>query len=741
MSTAGIPFGYVDRWTVRPGETVHLKMSSDLPCQVGLVRVWQGDCSAAGPGQRLEPQAWWQPADCPARVQPVTPGSRAVSAPLAGLRGARTAELTLLFRPSLLPATRGQAIASLVAADGRPAAVIAVTADGRAELRLGAPGGEHRHQNTGHQGPGQHVLRPDRWYRAAALIDFAARSAELAITSIHRHPGGPQVLGVTAPLDPAQLAFLAGERRPDRLVLAAATDRPGGDHEHFNGKLEAPVLAGRGGPDGTQAFRYAWQLGPDAGAGELADDSSGQATLRLVNAPTAAVTGHSWDGTALSFTAAPEQYAALAFHDDDLVDAEWETSASATLPGSLPSGVYAFMLTSAAGTRHVPFFVAPPAARPRPAIAVLLPTFTYLAYANEHVRESVSHFAGPPGEPGRQDLEISARRDFGLSLYDSHSDGTGVCYSSTARPVLNCDPTYRFWLFGGPVHLGEDLYLLDWLDRLGYDYDILTDHLLDEEGAAALAGYRAVLTGSHPEYASARMLDALEGHVQGGGGLMYLGGNGFYWVTSVSPHEPHFIEIRRGTSGGRAWESAPGEGCHSTTGEPGGLWRHRGRPPNRLFGVGFSAQGADDHAPGYRRVVPPGPDQEWDFVFAGVEDEQAIGTEGLLLGGAAGNEIDRADPSRGTPPETVVLATSTGHSDAYQLAVEDLSFTAPGQGGTEQPLVRSDIVVVPYQSGGLVFSVGAITWLGSLARNGYQNDVARMTCNVLERLVQAHDEA
>jgi N,N-dimethylformamidase len=139
--------------------------------------------------------------------------------------------------------------------------------------------------------------------------------------------------------------------------------------------------------------------------------------------------------------------------------------------------------------------------------------------------------------------------------------------------------------------------------------------------------------------------------------------------------------------------------------------------------------------------VPPGPDQEWDFVFAGVEDEQAIGTEGLLLGGAAGNEIDRADPSRGTPPETVVLATSTGHSDAYQLAVEDLSFTAPGQGGTEQPLVRSDIVVVPYQSGGLVFSVGAITWLGSLARNGYQNDVARMTCNVLERLVQAHDEA
>jgi N,N-dimethylformamidase len=736
MSATGIPFGYVDRWTVRPGETVHLKLSSELPCEVGLIRVRQGDSSAAGPGQRLEPQDWWQPHSCPARVQRVTPGSRAVSDPLASLRDAHTVEMTLLFRPSLLPAMRGQAIASLTRADGLAAAVIAVTADGHAELRLGAPSGERRHQSIG-----QHVLLAGRWYRATALIDFGARSAELAVASIDRHPGGPQVLHVSAPLDAAQLAFLAGEGRPDRLVLAAATDRAGHDHEHFNGKLETPVLSGRGGPGGTRSFRYAWRLGPDVGHGRLGDASSERAVLRLINAPTAAVTGHNWDGTALSFTAAPEQYAALAFHDDDLVDAQWETSASATLPESLASGVYAFTLTNQAGTRHVPFFVVPPAAGPRPAIAVLLPTFTYLAYANEHVRESLSHFAGTPAEPSRQDFEISAHRDFGLSLYDRHSDGTGVCYSATARPVLNCDPTYRFWLFGGPVHLGEDLYLLDWLDRLGHDYDILTDHLIDAEGAATLAGYQVVLTGSHPEYASARMLDALEAHVQGGGGLMYLGGNGFYWVTSAAPHEPHFIEIRRGTSGGRAWESEPGEGYHSTTGEPGGLWRHRGRPPNRLLGVGFSAQGADDHAPGYRRVVPSGPDKEWDFVFAGVEDEQAIGVHGLLLGGAAGNEIDRADPSRGTPLETVILATSTGHSDAYQLAVEDLLFTAPGQGGTEQPLVRSDIVVVPYQSGGMVFSVGSITWLGSLARNGYQNDVARITCNVLERLVRAHEEA
>ncbi len=94
------------------------------------------------------------------------------------------------------------------------------------------------------------------------------------------------------------------------------------------------------------------------------------------------------------------------------------------------------------------------------------------------------------------------------------------------------------------------------------------------------------------------IIDALEGHVRGGGRLMYLGGNGHYWVTAVDPRRPHLIEIRRGNSGGRTWESAPGEAYLSSTGEPGGLWRHRGRPPNRLLGVGFSAQGADERAPG-----------------------------------------------------------------------------------------------------------------------------------------------
>ena len=59
----------------------------------------------------------------------------------------------------------------------------------------------------------------------------------------------------------------------------------------------------------------------------------------------------------------------------------------------------------------------------------------------------------------------------------------------------------------------------------------------------------------------------------------------------------------------------------------------------------------------------------------------------------------------------------------------------PGQGGTESPKVRADMVFFETSAGGAVFSVGSINWLGSLGCNGYDNNVARVTENVLRRFV------
>jgi N,N-dimethylformamidase len=71
-----------------------------------------------------------------------------------------------------------------------------------------------------------------------------------------------------------------------------------------------------------------------------------------------------------------------------------------------------------------------------------------------------------------------------------------------------------------------DLCLIDWLDAQGVAYDVVSDHDLHEMGAALLAPYRLVMTGSHPEYFTLEMLQALEAHLGAGGRLMYMGGNG-----------------------------------------------------------------------------------------------------------------------------------------------------------------------------------------------------------------------
>jgi N,N-dimethylformamidase len=43
------------------------------------------------------------------------------------------------------------------------------------------------------------------------------------------------------------------------------------------------------------------------------------------------------------------------------------------------------------------------------------------------------------------------------------------------------------------------------------------------------------------------------------------------------------------------------------------------------------------------------------------------------------------------------------------------------------------MVMLHAPNGGAVFSVGAISWNGSLSHNGYDNDISQITENVLRR--------
>ncbi len=51
------------------------------------------------------------------------------------------------------------------------------------------------------------------------------------------------------------------------------------------------------------------------------------------------------------------------------------------------------------------------------------------------------------------------------------------------------------------------------------------------------------------------------------------------------------------------------------------------------------------------------------------------------------------------------------------------------------PEVRADIVFFETPKGGAVVSVGSIAWAASLAHDDYDNNVARLSANVLKRFL------
>src|SRR5205823_370608 len=187
------------------------------------------------------------------------------------------------------------------------------------------------------------------------------------------------------------------------------------------------------------------------------------------------------------------------FHADDLVDAEWEADLELRVPESLRSGVYAAKLTAEGGEDYLPFFVRPKDRKASAKALWLVPTNSYLAYANYHGLED-------PAERARWGLEIEwpqiepdryTVRERLHSLYDHHDDGSGVCYSSRLRPVVSMRPKYAdFFLASGKgaVHqFNADLHLVDWLTERGFAFDVATDEDLESAGPGLLSQYRVVL--------------------------------------------------------------------------------------------------------------------------------------------------------------------------------------------------------------------------------------------------------
>lgn len=675
--------GYCDPLSVRPGKQVKFKISSYTPgpARVSLVELISGDDRPHGTGLIERPVDAGLPEQVELVHQPLVMGSYALvpDMPRVGF-----GSFEMWVYPTLLR-EQAQCLANLgsvqlrVREDGFSAA----TSHGRVEISCNVQ------------------LR--RWYQVQ--LQFG----QTLSLSVKRsgHGVGEQDRSWSSSGE------LASDLAPSDWYLAAFA--PG--VEHFNGRLEAPSVT-QG--DDTVA---AWDFSVAVNSQRIVDTSGYARDGELMQTPTRGVCGVAWDGSTHSYLHRPDHYGAIHFHEDDLTDAGWQDTVCWEVPLGLASGQYALKVEQGESNDYMPFFVRPSAGQRGSDLLYLVPTASYLAYANQRVNFTNEQL-GDSRIRDANNAFLYAHEDVGYSLYEYHRDGSGVHFSSRLRPVLNMKPQNPTWAFNADTHITA------WLDAIEQPFDVLTDEDLHLEGPAALAGYRTVITGTHPEYYSTSMRDALGSWMRQGGRLMYMGGNGFYWRIAHHPDNPAIIEVRRAEDGTRAWIAQPGEYYHQFTGEYGGLWRRLGRPPNELVGIGFAAQGFDGGT--YYRVQSGALDSRVAFALEGVTDSDVLGDFGNQGGGAAGEEIDRWDESLGSPAHAVVIASSENHRPGMLRVKEEFHMMAPPG---NDPKVRADMVFFELPGGGAVFSTGSISYAGALAHNDYDNNIATLTGNVLRRFL------
>ncbi|SFN35585.1 N,N-dimethylformamidase [Roseovarius lutimaris] len=688
--------GYVDRLSARPGETLAFKVSSTAtrPFTARLVRSISADPNPDGPGIVEEDAAEFFAPQTFASVQrPFAAGSYGTAQDSVRAEPEDSITLSAVIFPTLLSG-----------------AVQTVIGFGRYDLHLDETGAASLWVDDTIITTGQ-PLKLRQWYRITARV--TTQGITLEQCALTPHDGPPLVVTHKG------IAALATTATPS---IAARLEN-GQASQHFNGKIEAPSIAVDDTPlcawdfsKGITTTTASAQIGPD---------------LRLVNFPARAVTGASWDGSEMNWAHKPAHYAAIHFHQDDIYDFGWDTDFTFTLPDGMPSGVYVMRLDCGGHEDAIPFFVCAPRAQPKAKLCVLISTFTYTIYGN-HARpdydrswqDRITAWNAYPHTPAEHP-------QYGLSTYNYHTDGSGICHASHHRPLFNLRPGYL--TFGatpcsGLRHFPADMHLISWLHAKGIDYDLITDRELHDEGVAAITGYAAVTTGTHPEYHTAKTLDALRDYRDGGGSLMYLGGNGFYWRIAVHGENDSLLEIRRAEDGIRAWAAEPGEYYNAFDGSYGGLWRRNGRAPQDLVGIGFAAQGEFFGDP-YRRACT---DPAYDWVFDGI-DSELIGDFGFSGNGAAGFELDHMDHRLGTPESAVLLARSVTRDTGFMLVPEEqLTHLTNLTGGTAKDAMHADMIYAEYPGGGRVFATGSITFCGSLPWNGYDNDVSRLLENVMQ---------
>jgi hypothetical protein len=347
----------------------------------------------------------------------------------------------------------------------------------------------------------------------------------------------------------------------------------------------------------------------------------------------------------------------------------WQPAFTLKVPAGWPSGIYAAHCVDLNGDETYIVFVVKPAAHHQGDFAVLANSNTWNAYNGWGGR---SKYSSPP-----------------------------AAVLSFERPNLEISP-----VGSGANHLTRaELWVLNWLENAGYKIDVYCDqdwHV----GIDNLASYKALILTTHPEYWSLQMIDNLQRYLKQGGCLLYLGGNGIFEKVEYNNRADALILLNGDPNSERARSYLRN--------------LNPARSERPLLGVGYRFDNYMTFAP--YEVKMSG---HRFFAGTGLVDGDLIGQDGINGGAASGWEMDTAEPGHATDGQVV---SATGADDRGRRP-DNLQVLARGVNHSDNGDYGADMTYYETGGGGFVFSVGSLSFGGSLVKDNHLQAIMKNVLN------------
>ncbi len=575
---------YADRESAFPGEVVRFQVSADDACRAAVYRL---GTSVDDPDSDTLVEDFGH---LPSRLQAIHPGSYG-HVPKGLPKGLKALTIEAWLRPWRIDRLMG-----LVSQEDKESSegwALGVGKDGYVGFYLGDGVSEDEalvHRTNAAQ------LKRGRWHHVVACWDGQEKQVWVDGQLAGRFPfAGPLLPGA----HPIRLGAM-GERGEATRFLDGDLAMVSVSKVAWDEATVARRMATRGleAPKGASVLAC-WDFAEERGH-VLGDRSRQGRKGRLVNHGTRMIGGPSFDASVPRFGEYDPRGDANRGHglrlaSDDLYDCHWQPTLEWRVPSDARSGLYVLRLRWEAGGQefwnHAVVLVRR-ARRQRPApILLLAATNTWRAYnaaAFGKPRPGPRQLCGTDGYPN------SPGDPPAYSFYRGHAAGQGTYQMGRRIPWPASGPYLRYGDATDYSHLARaDRFAQTWLEREGYDYEMVTDYDLHRDGAR-MRGHRVWVINGHSEYWSIEMYQALQAFLAGGGKIVVLSGNSLFWRVTFDD-SGEVMECRKvDAPGDQLRPEQRGEAWHAHDGKRGGLLRECGYPGWALIGLetlGWNNQG------------------------------------------------------------------------------------------------------------------------------------------------------